>query len=153
MKNFFVLVALFLGTLVGCVPPEPLISITASGKPEVTIRAELAVIKSEIIGDLVNYGYTVEQDNDYTLRTSRPLKGNEEVLASVFIGNSYSTNRRVHNYTFVKTDQGVRIIVSAAITAQMPGGQVNSSELTTNSRNFNDIQRDLNALKTRIESR
>ena len=135
----------------GCVAPVEKMASTASGKPEAVINADLAAIKSAIIGNLVNYGYTIEQDTEYMLRFSRPLKGGEDFAASLLVGNSYSTNRRVTTYTFSRQPEGVRIIVSSALSAQMPGGQVNTSELADQGATFNTFQKDLNEMKAKLE--
>lgn len=149
MKRILAVAALVI--LAGCVPPVARIAVTQSGKPEVTINVDLARIKAAIAGRVANGGFVIEQDSDYMLRASKPLDGNENLWASMAIGNAYSTNRGVVIYTFAKTDGGYRVIVSASWTAQMPGGQVSTMDQTANNGVFNQVQSGLIAMKDELE--
>ena len=140
--------------LAACVAPEPKILTTRTGKPEIVINAPLADVKSALVSESMNYGYTVEQDSDYMLRMSRPLKGGEDIAASLSTGNSYSTNRRVTTFTFAKQSDGIRIVVSSKVTSQMPFGQVHEQEVADINNNvFNVYQTELNDLKNRLEQK
>jgi hypothetical protein len=140
--------------LSGCGTPVTKSVMTASGKPEVVITTtEVGQIKAMIIGDLVNHGYSVEQDTEYSLTLARPTKGMEDVAASIGTGNAYSTNRRVANYTFIKQGDSVRVIGSSSLRAQMPGGQVRSNSLDDNANIFNTFQQQLQEIKTKIEKK
>lgn len=50
-----------------------------------------------------------------------------------------------------QADGSVRIVASAAITAQMPGGQVNTMELAGNGNEFNRTQAELEAIRAKLE--
>ena len=145
------LAAVLLG--VGCVAPVQKMALTASGKPELTISATLTDVKSAILGEMVNHGYSVDQDTDYMMRMSRPLKGGEDFGAALAVGNAYSSNRRVTIFTFVKQPEGIRVVVSSAWSAQMPGGQVNTTELTDNGNIFNAFETMLQDIKARLENK
>ena len=137
----------------GCVTQPPRITNTPSGKPEVAIATnDVARIKSMIIGDLVNHGYTVEQDTEYSLTLSRRLSGGEDMVAALAVGNSYSSNTRLATYTFVRDGNSVRVILAAQIRAQMPGGQVKSQPLDGNNSIFNTFQQQLLEFKKKIEA-
>ena len=139
--------------LAGCVTQPEKIATTASGKPELTIAtSDVGRIKSMIIGDLVNHGYTVEQDTEYSLTLSRRLSGGEEMVAALAVGNSYSTNTRIASYTFVRDGGSVRVIFAAQIRAQMPGGQVRNQPLDGNNTVFNTFQQQLIEIKKKIET-
>jgi hypothetical protein len=137
--------------LAGCAAPVQRISNTPSGKPEVVIAAELTAIKGAIIADRVNHGYQIEKDTDYLLELARPTKDNEDIAAYFLVGNAYSTNHRVVAYTFVKTPEGVRVIGSPTIRAQLPGGQINSADLSNNGNVYNTFQTHLFEVKTVVE--
>jgi hypothetical protein len=111
----------------------------------------MSVIKALIIGNLLNFGYAVEQDTEYSLTLTRPVEGMENIAASIGAGNSYSTNRRVATFTFVKQPEGVRVVASSAWRAQMPGGQVRTSSLDDNGQIFNALQKELLAIKEKVE--
>ena len=135
----------------GCVAPQPYLAVTPSGKPEMVINAPVGKIKAAIIGDMVNNGYAgVEQDTEYMLRFSRPVDGKEAFGAALSTGNAYSTNKRVVTFTFVPTADGVRVIVSNAWTAQMPGGQTNTTELNSGEI-FNYYYMTLQSIKAGLE--
>lgn len=139
--------------LSGCVAPVAKSVSTQSGKPEVVIAAELPRVKSAIIGKMVGLGYTVEQDSDYMLRMSRPLDSTENFVAALAVGNSYSENRRVSTFAFVKLNEGVRVIASSMWQAQMPGGQIHAQELADDGRYFNRMQADMEAMKRAAEAK
>lgn len=150
---FFVAGLLFL-LASGCATPPPKIEVTRSGKPEVTIAtSNLSEIKSLIINDLVDVGYSVESDTEYSLTLSRQLKGTENFGAAMTVGNSYSTNTRVSSYTFAKTDGSIRVVASTGWRAQMPGGQTRITPLEDGAAQFNIFQEQLNGIKLSIESR
>lgn len=137
----------------GCVAPVPKMVETASGKPEIVINSDLASIKSAIINELVNHNYTVEEDTDYMLRMSRPLDASENLIAAMTVGNSYSVNKRLAVYQFIKLPEGYRVLVSPSMTSQMPGGQVNTVEISDNGDVFNTFQRGLIQIKATLENR
>ena len=127
-------------------------TVTPSGKPEVVINtSDVGPIKALLIGTLLNYGYSLEQDTPYSLTLARPLKGMEEVGASLSTGNSYSSNSRVTTFTFVKQADGIRVVASSAWRAQMPGGQIRTTPLDDNGGIFNTYQTELLAIKAKIE--
>lgn len=137
--------------LSGCVTQPERISATASGKPEVTIPGvELPAVKAHLIGMLVNFGYTLERDTEYSLVLTRPTQAGENFAVAMSIGNAYSSNSRVANFTFVKTPEGIRVIATPALRAQMPGGQVNELPLNGNGTVYNTFQQDLNEMKAKL---
>lgn len=152
-RNLQYLALLVAALLVGCAAPVAKITSTSSGKPEVVIHTtDVGAIKSLILADLINYGYQIEKDTPYLLELTRPANSTENFGASLSIGNAYSTNYRVASYTFVQTNDGIRVIASAALRAQLPGGQVNSSPLNDNGNVYNTFQKQLLDIKKKLES-
>jgi len=137
--------------LTGCATPAQKITDTPSGKPEAIIKADTNEIKEAIISDMVNHGYQIEKDTPYLLEMARRTKDNEDIAAYFLVGNAYSTNHRVVTYTFVKTDEGVRVIASPSIRAQFQGGKINSADLSGNGNVYNTFQTHLLEIKARIE--
>lgn len=135
---------------VGCTTIEKS-TFTPSGRPEVVIATnDVGRIKSLLIGDLLNHGYTIESDTQYALTLTRPTKGMESVAASMVAGNSYSVNTRYATYNFVHLDNGIRVIASMGWRAQMPGGQVNNQPLNDGNV-YNTFQTQLFEIKAMIE--
>lgn len=143
--------AVLAALLAGCATSVQRITNTPSGKPEAVIAADLNAIKGAILADMVNHGYQIEKDTDYLLEMARPTKDNEDIAAYFLVGNAYSTNHRVVAYTLVKTQEGVRVIGSASIRAQLPGGQINSADLSSNGNVYNTLQTHLFEIRTKVE--
>lgn len=140
--------------LVGCVTTQPQrISSTESGKPEATIKATVQDIKNEIINDMLNYKYGIETDTPFSLSFSRPAEGNENFMAYFKSGNAYSTNERLTVYNFVVRGDSVRVIALPQIRSRMVGGQVNTSDVSGNSNIYNEYQKQLNDVKTKLEAK
>ena len=138
----------------GCATPPAKIANTASGRPEVIIAdTQVGRVKSLLIGELVNDGYSIEQDTDYSLTMSRDLKGGEQIGAAMLVGNSYSSNSRLTSFNFVQGGQNLRVIASGTIRAVMPGGKTNTLSLDNNNAVFNILQELLNEIKERIDSK
>ena len=145
---------LLIGSLSGCVAPTTKMTVTASVKPEVFIQTgDTGQIKALIIGELVNFGYNVEQDSESSLTLSRALEGSEDITAALTTGNRYATNRRFASYTFIKSSDGVRVVVSVAWRSQAPGGQVRTTSLDNNGDVFNNFQTHLLKIKSKIEGK
>jgi len=125
---------------------------TASGSPEVVVNtSNVDAINGAIIADLVKYKYQIEKDTPYLLELARPTNSNEDFAVSLSIGNAYSTNDRVASYTFLKTAEGIRVIVSTSLRAHMVGGQTNTMQLNDNGAVYNTFQQQLFDIKKQIE--
>lgn len=151
-KTFFkTLTTLNVIILTACATPPGKMTTTESGKPEAIIAADVTTIKAAIIADLVNDGYQVEKDTPYSLEIVRSTKGNEDIAAYFLVGNVYSSNHRVVNYTFISTASGTRVIASPSIRAQLPGGKINSADLHNRDDVFNMFQTQLLDIKQKTE--
>lgn len=123
---------------------------TASGQPETVIRAETAAIKAALLGDMVNHGYTVEQDTEFSLTLVRALRGEENFAAGMTLGGTPSARARTTTYTLVRTAEGVRVIVSAAWRANLPGGQVRVEPFATG-KFFTEFAAQMANIKAQLE--
>lgn len=145
----FLLLVIFLPS---CATPVAKITNTDSGKPEVIIETNnIDSIKSLIISEMVNFGYQIEKDTPYLLEMARATDSRENMTAALSIGNSSSTNNRLATYTFVKLNNGIRVIAAASLRAQLPGGKVNFSQLSNNGSIYNIYQKQLFVIKEKIE--
>jgi len=155
MKKISIITTILLFSTVllsGCVTAPKKITHTESGKPEVIINTDsVDNIKTALISKMLKSNYQLIRDTQYIMEFKRPANFNENLNASLSIGNAYSSNYRVTIFTFIKTKVGIRVISSASLQAQLPGGQVNSMPL--NSGNvYNIYQRMLFDLKSKLEN-
>ena len=149
--------ALALGLLTGCANAPPA-KVTPSGKAEVTIAGvEPDAIRSAVTGYMLDISvpgrdrYTIESDSPMRLVFVRPLEGNENLGASIAIGNSSSSNYRVISFSFVRVDSGVRVIADNKWRAVMPLGKVNETDLNTGPV-VDYYQGALEAIQARLEA-
>lgn len=146
------LVALAVMLLSGCNTTVQQKVYTSSGMPEAVIAAPVAAIKSEIVADLVRYGYNVEHDTDYSLRLVRGATGGENFAVAMSMGNASSSNSRVINYTFVREGNAVRVIVGTQMRADMPGGQTRTGATVMQPQMFNTYWDQLQTIKKKLEA-
>lgn len=149
--------ALALAMLTGCASAPPT-KATPSGKAEVTIAGvEPDAIRSAITGYMLDISvpgrdrYTVEADSPMRLVFVRPLEGNENLGASVAIGNSSSSNYRVVSFALLRVDAGVRVVADNKWRAVMPFGKVNETDLNTGAV-VDYYQGALEAIQSRLEA-
>jgi hypothetical protein len=144
MKRISVIFALFLS---GCVSaPE------STTRPEVAINADAGAVKAAIIAKFLPYGYAIESESEHQIKMTRPLDSWENTYASLAVGNSYSVNHREAAFTLLPSPVGVRVLASVSIVAQMPGGQVNRREMTSNRAVASVMQGDLDSVKRDLEN-
>lgn len=150
IKKLFIFAIL---TLSGCAAPIEKISSTTSGKPETIIKSDVQTIKNELINYASNFGYNIEGDTPYSISFSRPTNSSEDTLARLRAGNAYSSNERTVSYTFIKTELGIRIIATPTIRARMPGGMINTVELSNMNNYYNVYQEHLNSMKSKLDGK
>jgi len=123
---------------------------TASGSAEVTVNASIDDISNYIVNDFVNANYVINSQTNNSLELQRPLKTSEEFLVGLTVGNSYSNNSRVSRFSFIKTQDGTRVIWKQFWKAEMVGGQVNQSAIDDNGL-FNSNMEWLSEMKNSLE--
>lgn len=140
----------FVSVFAGCVVPPSYK--TASGRPDIEIATKnMGRLKSEIITKMLDHGASLVRDTDYMLEFSLPLTGGEQFSTAMSIGNASSHNWKSVSYTFAPTQNGIRIIGSCSVVAELPGGRVNRQSLDQNGVVFDSFQRNLIGLKKVIE--
>lgn len=150
IKKLFIVALLALS---GCAAPIEKISSTASGKPEATINSDVQTIKNELINYASNFGYNIESDTQYSISFSRPTNSSEDTFARLRAGNAYSSNERTVSYTFIKTEYGIRVIATPTIRARMPGGMINTVDLSNLNNFYNVYQEHLNSMKAKLDAK
>jgi hypothetical protein len=102
--------------LAGCQTVEP--PATASGKPEVTINAPIAKIKSILISNAVNAGFSISKDTEYLLQFDKP---SNNFAAQLLLGSKYDgvPNER-YQITFAQMGESVRVVAAGMIVTN-PG--------------------------------
>lgn len=103
------LVAAVAAFLAGCQTAAP--PSTASGKPEVTIKAQTPAIKARLISLAMDRRFNVTKDTEYLLQIEKPT---DNFGASLLLGSKYDAipaERWV--FTFAPIGDSVRVVASA----------------------------------------
>ncbi|ABD88090.1 hypothetical protein [Rhodopseudomonas palustris] len=83
---------------------------TASGKPEVTIRAAPGAIKARLLSLAMDRRFNVSKDTEYLLQVEKPT---DNIAASVLLGSKYdSTPAERIVFTFAPLGENVRVVAS-----------------------------------------
>src|SRR5436309_1083418 len=78
--------------LVGCAQPQPLLKETPSGYPEETIAgATTEQVRSAIMETCISRGVLVQESTPQQVVCGKTMSGSDAMLATLMIGNSYST--------------------------------------------------------------
>jgi hypothetical protein len=111
---------------------------TASGKPEVTIKATTAAIKARLLSLAMDRRFNVTKDTEYLLQVEKPT---DNIAASVLLGSKYdSTPAERIVFTFAPLGDSVRV-VAASMFVTNPGSAfeqitpINAGEGVTRTQN------------------
>jgi len=84
---------------------------TASGKPEVTIKAQTAAIKARLLSLAMDRRFSVTKDTEYLLQIEKPT---ENLGAAILLGSKYdSTPAERIVFTFAPVGDSVRVVASS----------------------------------------
>jgi hypothetical protein len=92
--------------------------VTASGKPEVTIKAQTAAIKARLLSLAMDRRFNVTKDTEYLLQIEKP---SDNLGAAILLGSKYDSvpaERIV--FTFAPLGDSVRV-VAASMFVTNPG--------------------------------
>jgi len=140
---------LFVFALMGCASTQ-----TATRQtPTVMIHtSNLDVIKSKIVDLLASRNFVLVKDTPYMMEFQRQAQGiKENLIISLSIGNSYSTNYFTYNFMFARLPQGIKVTAIPGIKAIMPGGQVNTATLLNNNSVTQECEQLLQLIKSEVE--
>jgi hypothetical protein len=127
--------------LAGCATQPALVKQTKSGYAEgVFTGASVDDVRNRIMAGCSDGGFLVEDSSGNQVVCAKTLQGGQEVFARMLVGNAYSTTPQVKvRFTAFAVGSDVRVTGQSYVESQMPGGQVNRQELTSN-RDRNDVQ-------------
>jgi len=117
------LLALALG---GCATVHQ--EVTASGKPEATVRAPPTAVKSYIVNKMTNDGFTLDNDTSYRLSFGR--LGRQPIVQPTW-------GYRV-NYLITEQDGGTRVVADMALVTNL--GKLGESPFPSNFNQPTDPQ-------------
>jgi len=154
MKKMY---AVFIGAilmglmLAGCATTQRLA--TPSGKPEVNINTtDRGKIKSVIINEFMNAGFTMVSESDYSVVFSKPMEGFGGVMYQAMLGNSYSSspewNARINMAT---TGSSTRVMSQAVVRMQNAFGREDVNDMTDGKAGA-QLQEILQRIKAQVEA-
>ena len=137
--------------LAGCATTQRLA--TPSGKPEVNINTtDRGKIKSVIINEFMNAGFTMVSESDYGVVFSKPMEGFGGVMYQAMLGNSYSSspewNARINMAT---SGDSTRVMAQAVVRMQNAFGREDVNDMT-NGKSGVQLQEILQRIKSQVET-
>lgn len=113
---------------------------------------DVGLVKAKLLGRYLNNGYNMESESSYALVMARKPRGSMEELAiSLSVGNSYSDNSVVVNFSLVPVEEGTRVVATVQARAVMPSGKVNT-ENWDSAFSFNSHLEQLRIVQWEIET-
>jgi len=153
MKRADVVISIILISLMiaGCATTQRLT--TPSGKPEVTINTtDRGKIKSVIINEFMNAGFTMVSESDYGIVFSKPMEGFGGIMYKAMLGNLYSSspewNVRINMAT---TGDSTRVMAQAIVRMQNAFGQEDVNDMTKGKAGV-QLQEILQRIKVQVET-
>jgi hypothetical protein len=148
MRNL-VVAAICAVTLAGCQQTTAQAPTTASGKPEVTIKASTASIKANLLSMAMDRRFNVTKDTEYLLQIEKPT---DNVAAAVLFGSKYDgvpAERIV--FTFAPIGDTVRVVASAMLVTN-PGSAFEQITPINAGEGVMRTQATLEGLKSNLEA-
>ena len=122
--------------------------ITASGKPEVTIKAPIAAIKARLLSLAMDRRFNVTKDTEYLLQIEKP---SDNLGAAILLGSKYDSvpaERIV--FTFAPLGDSVRV-VAASMFVTNPGSAFEQITPVNAGEGINQTQAALQEIKQSLE--
>jgi hypothetical protein len=122
---------------------------TASGKPEVTIRAQTAAVKARLLSLALDRRFNVTKDTEYLLQLDKPT---ENFGAALLLGSKYDAipaERIV--FTFAPIGDTVRVVASSMFVTN-PGSAFEQLTPTNAGEGVDRAQNALDELKASMET-
>jgi hypothetical protein len=120
---------------------QPKLYQTPSGRPEAVFdNTSPSAIIGEIATGCLDHGALIQEQTGTQITCSRELQGDDAFLATLAIGNAYSTPPiQSARFTFVQIGDAVRVQVYQQLQTQFAYGQIRTLELN-GPKQFNDAQ-------------
>ncbi|MCF6153927.1 MAG: hypothetical protein E3K36_01480 [Candidatus Brocadia sp.] len=137
--------------LVGCATTQHLA--TPSGKPEVNITTtDRGKIKSVIINEFMNAGFSLVSESDYSVVFSKPVEGFGGVMYKAMLGNSYSSNPEWNaRINMAALNDSTRVMAQAVVRMQNAFGREDVNDMTTGKAGA-QLQEILQKIKVQVET-
>jgi hypothetical protein len=122
--------------------------VTASGKPEVTIKAPTGAIKARLLSLAMDRRFNVTKDTEYLLQIEKP---SDNLGAAILLGSKYDSvpaERIV--FTFAPLGDSVRV-VAASMFVTNPGSAFEQITPVNASEGINQTQAALQDIKQSLE--
>lgn len=128
-------------TLSSCAAQPALIEETPSGYPEgVFEKLNIEAVRSKIMDGCGSQGLQIQEANTNQIVCGKTLNGKNAVLATMIVGNSYSTPPEMKvKFTVFQLGKNVKVTANQWVESQMAFGQLRRQELNSNQQR-NDIQ-------------
>jgi apolipoprotein N-acyltransferase len=122
---------------------------TASGKPEVTIKATTGAIKARLLSLAMDRRFNVTKDTEYLLQIEKPT---ENMGAAILLGSKYdSTPAERIVFTFAPMGDSVRV-VAASMFVTNPGSAFEQLTPINAGEGIDRTQAALQEIKTSLET-
>jgi hypothetical protein len=134
--------------LIGC-QTEAQAPMTASGRPEVTIKAPTAAIKARLLSLAMDRRFNVTKDTEYLLQIEKPT---DNFGAAILLGSKYDSvpaERIV--FTFAPLGDSVRV-VAASMFVTNPGSSFEQLTPVNAGEGINQTQAALQEIKQSLEA-
>ena len=142
-------IAAFLAALVSGCQTAAEAPATASGKPEVTIKAPTAAIKARLLSLAMDRRFNVTKDTEYLLQVEKP---SENLGAAILLGSKYDgipAERIV--FTFAPIGDATRVVASTMFVTN-PGSAFEHMTPVNAGEGVNRTQNTLDELKLAMET-
>ncbi|MGJ4932178.1 hypothetical protein ACQR1I_35425 [Bradyrhizobium sp. HKCCYLS2038] len=144
----FVLIVISALSLSGCQTAAQAPA-TASGKPEVTIRAATAAIKARLLSLAMDRRFSVTKDTEYLLQIEKP---SDNVGAALLLGSRYdATPAERIVFTFAPIGDSTRVVASSMFVTN-PGSAFERITPINAGEGIDRTQRTLEELKISMET-
>lgn len=143
-------VLVLIGASYGCAASAPLP--TPSGRPEVTINASRAQIKSQLIESFATGGYHIRDETESSILFTRQLDPADGAIYRAFLGTRYSSEPEWEiRVTIVDSGGATRLFANAEVVMQNAFGRVDRNNYT-HGRHAAELQSALQGLKLQVEA-
>jgi hypothetical protein len=122
---------------------------TASGKPEVTIKATTAAVKAKLLSLAMDGRFNVTKDTEYLLQVEKPT---DNIGAAILFGSKYdSTPAERIVFTFAPVGDSVRV-VAASMLVTNPGSGFEQLTPINAGQGIQRTQATLDGIKNQLEA-
>jgi len=121
--------------------------------PQVQINAPKEKVKPLLIGYLLQTNFTLEDESDYRVVASRPLKGfGESLMGTLAVGTKYGSSPKMFmNFTLNEISGVTTVILVRAVAAENVFGKSNSASLRETKKSRPELEAILAKLKVDAE--